>query len=253
MARLRRAPQQPASVVRADQYAGRVRVLMVANRGDDDPGYVGAALEARGAEIVVAHREDPEHLPDPLGFDVVVSLGSDWSVYWPRVADQVAAEAALLRAAADAQVPVLGICFGGQVLAHALGGTVERAPEPEVGWFDVDSDLPDLIPVGPYLQWHWDRFVPPPGSTELARSAAGSQAYVSGSALGLQFHPEATAQMLRRWSEGVTGTLDGTDVRPADVVAEADERGGDASARADHLVEMFLSGAITGRPALAGR
>jgi GMP synthase-like glutamine amidotransferase len=234
-------------------YADRVRVLMVANRGDDDPGFVGIALQARGADLRIAHREDAEALPDPTGFDVVVSLGSDWSVYWPRVADQVAGEAVLLRAAVEADVPVLGICYGGQVLAHALGGSVERAPDPEVGWFEVDTDVPELIPAGPYLQWHWDRFVAPPGSTELARSAVGPQAYVLGSALGLQFHPEATASMLRRWSVGVTGTLDGTDVRPADVVAEAERRADEASRRADHLVATFLSGAITGRPALAGR
>jgi GMP synthase-like glutamine amidotransferase len=240
------------SAVPADQYADPVRVLMVANRGDDDPGFVGAALDARGARLQVAHREDAENLPDPTAFDVVVSLGSDWSVYWPRVAEQVAGEAALLRAAVGARVPVLGICFGGQVLAHALGGTVVRAPTPEVGWFEVDSDVPDLIPVGPYLQWHWDRFVPPPGSTELARNAAGSQAFVLGTALGVQFHPEATPTMLRLWSAGVTGTLDGTDVHPADVVAEAERRATEAAARADHLVQTFLSGAITGRPALAG-
>ena len=230
-----------------------MRVLLVANRGDDDPGFVGAALTSRAAELVLAHREDAAALPDPAGFDVVVSLGSDWSVYWPRVADQVAAEATLLRAAVDAEVPVLGICYGGQVLAHALGGSVERAPEPEVGWLEVDSDVPELIPVGPYLQWHWDRFVAPPGSTELARSRVGPQAYVTGTALGLQFHPEATADMLRRWSHGVTGTLDGTDVDPADVVAEAERRSVEAAARADHLVQTFLSGALTGRRVLAGR
>jgi len=230
-----------------------VRVLLLANRGDDDPGFVGAALSTRGAQIQVAHREVPGVLPDPLGFDVVVSLGSDWSVYWPRVADQVAGEAALLRTAVDADVPVLGICFGGQVLAHALGGTVERAPEPEIGWLEVDTDVPEQILPGPYLQWHWDRFVPPPGSTELARSAAGSQAYVRGSALGVQFHPEATAAMLRRWSHGVTGTIEGTSVDPTAVVAEAEARAQEATARADHLVEMFLSGALTGHRAPAGR
>jgi len=230
-----------------------VRVLLLANRGDDDPGYVGAALDARGASTRVAHREDTAALPDPTGFDVVVSLGSDWSVYWDRVSDHVAGEAALLRAAVEADVPVLGLCFGGQVLAHALGGRVEPAPEPEVGWFEVDTDVPDLIPAGPYLQWHWDRFEVPPGSTELARSRVGPQAYVLGSALGLQFHPEATAAMLRRWSAGTTGMLEGTTVDPRDVVAEAEQRADEASARAERLVATFLSGALTGHRVPAGR
>jgi GMP synthase-like glutamine amidotransferase len=230
-----------------------VRVLMVANRGDDDPGFVGASLAARGASLDLAHREDSDRLPDPTAFDMVVSLGSDWSVYWPRVAAQVAGEASLLRTAVDADVPVLGICYGGQVLAHALGGTVERSPAPEVGWYEVATDVPELVPAGPYLQWHWDRFVPPPGSTELARSAVGSQAYVLGSAFGVQFHPEATAAMLRLWTKGIDGLVEGTAVDPATVIAEAEQRAPEASARADHLVGTFLSGALTGRRVLAGR
>ncbi len=232
-----------------------MRVLLIANRGDDDPGYVGAALVARGARIEPAHRDGDGagRLPAPGSFDLVVSLGSDWSVYWPHVAAHVDREVALLRAAVDADVPVLGICFGGQMLAHALGGTVERAPEPEIGWFGVDCDVPDLIPTGPYLQWHWDRFTPPPESTELARNAVGSQAFVQGSALAVQFHPEATPSMLQRWSVGVTGTLEGTSVEPADVIAEAQRREPEARARADVLVASFLSGRLTGRPVPVGR
>ena len=77
---------------------------------------------------------------------------------------------------------------------------------------------------------------------------------MTGTALGLQFHPEATADMLRRWSHGVTGTLDGTDVDPADVVAEAERRCATRPPPAPTiLVQTFLSGALTGRPALAGR
>ncbi len=229
-----------------------MRVLLLANRGDDDPGYVGAALTARGADIAVAHRDDDATLPGPGSFDLVVSLGSDWSVYWPHVADHVDREEALLRAAVEAGTPVLGICFGGQLLSHALGGVVERAPEPEVGWFEIESDVPELIPPGPYLQWHWDRFSLPPGSNELARSAVGPQAFVRGSALGLQFHPEATPDMLRRWSAGVTGCVEGTEVVPAVVIAEAARRADEARARADVLVATFLSGALTGRSLAAG-
>jgi GMP synthase-like glutamine amidotransferase len=230
-----------------------VRVLLLANRGDDDPGYVGSALTARGGTIVTAHRDGDAALPSPASFDLVVSLGSDWSVYWQRVADHVEREVALLRRAVEDDVPVLGICFGGQLLAHALGGTVERAPVPEIGWHPVDSDVPDLVPPGPYLQWHWDRFAPPPRSTELARNAAGSQAFVQGSALGVQFHPEATPDMLRRWSAGVAGTIEGTSVDPADVIAEAGRRAHEATARADIVVAAFVSGQLTGRPVPAGR
>jgi GMP synthase-like glutamine amidotransferase len=230
-----------------------VRVLLTANRGDDDPGHVGTALAARGAVVEVAHRDGPHELPDPVGFDVVVALGSDWSVYWPHVAAHVTREEALLRAAVDAEVPVLGICFGAQVLASALGGLVERAPEPEVGWYLVDTDVPDLLPPGPYLQWHWDRFAVPPGGVELARSPVGPQAFVLGSAFGVQFHPEATAPILRRWSHGDDGPVEGTSTDAGTVVAEAERRHEEAAGRADVLVASFLSGALTGHPVPAAR
>lgn len=62
--------------------------------------------------------------PDELldGVDLVLPLGSDWSVYADHVADQVAAECGLLTAAHHRAIPILGICFGGQPLAHAVGG-----------------------------------------------------------------------------------------------------------------------------------
>lgn len=220
-----------------------MRVLLIANRGDEDSGYVGDALRERGAELVTLLREDQGPRGDPAGFDAVVSLGSEWSVYWPQVAAQVGREVDLLRSAAGAGIPVLGICFGGQLLAHALGGTVGRAANPEIGWYEIDSDVPALLPPGPYVQWHSDRFVPPPGSTELARSAAGSQAFVLGCAVGLQFHPEATPAVVRRWAEGTpSGLPDGLDA--AGFAAQSDARDSEAGQRARTIVDSFLSGAL---------
>jgi len=230
-----------------------VRVLLIANLGDDDPGHVGQGLVARGGHIEIAHRDGDAALPDPQSYDVVVSLGSDWSVYWPHVADHVTREESLLRSAVDSGTPVLGICFGAQILAHALGGSVERAPEPEVGWYAVDSDVPDLIPPGPYLQWHWDRFRIPAGGLELARSPMGPQAFVYGSAFGVQFHPEATPAILRRWSACITGVVEGTETEPGAIIAEAERHNDEASERADRLVATFLSGVLAGRNAPAGR
>jgi GMP synthase-like glutamine amidotransferase len=228
-----------------------VRVLLIANLGDDDPGYVGEALVARAGQLTVAHRDGAAELPAPNTFDVVVSLGSEWSVYWPHVAAHVAREEVLLRAAVQARTPVLGICFGAQILAHALGGTVERAPDAEVGWYRVDSDVPDLLPPGPYVQWHWDRFRVPPGGHELARSAAGPQAFATGSALGVQFHPEATPAVLRRWSAGIDGLIDGTDTEPGPIIAEAEQLDHEARERADRIVATFLSGVLAVRHACA--
>src|SRR5205814_1485987 len=78
-------------------------------------------------------------LPSPEGYDLDLTLGSDWSVYGPQVAAHVNREVELRRSAVGQDIPVLGICFGGQLLARALGGTVERSPEPEIGWYPIDT------------------------------------------------------------------------------------------------------------------
>ena len=96
-------------------------------------------------------------------------------------------------------MPALGICFGGQVLATAVGGTVSRAPIPEVGWVSVASDEPALIDAGPWLQWHFDRFTLPAEVPVLARTAAANQAFTYGRALGVQFHPEVNEAVLESW------------------------------------------------------
>ncbi len=221
-----------------------MRTLIVANRSDADPGFVGAALLARDARFKVLLREDEWGVPGPDSYDVVVSLGSEWSVYWEHVAPEVDREAVLLRQAVEAGKPVLGLCFGGQLLAHALGGAVTPAPAPELGWHLIESDLPDLVPEGPYVQWHSDRFEVPTGAVEVARNATGPQAYTLGSALGLQFHPEATPEVVRRWCVGGLGELARSGVDPVSFIAEAQERADEARARADLIVGSFLSGAL---------
>jgi GMP synthase-like glutamine amidotransferase len=221
-----------------------VRTLVVANRSDADPGFVGEALLARSASLEVLLREDEWSPPSPAEYDAVVSLGSEWSVYWEHVAPEVEREVTLLQQAVAAGRPVLGLCFGGQILAHALGASVHAAAAPELGWHRVQSDVPDLIPEGPYVQWHSDRFDVPPGARELARNAVGPQAYVLGSAVGLQFHPEATPEVVRRWCVGGLEELARTGVDPVAFIAEAEACVDQARERAGTIVESFLSGAL---------
>jgi GMP synthase-like glutamine amidotransferase len=181
-----------------------VRAVLIANGGDNDGGVVVERFRELGWDFASWAREDApawDALPNDVG--LVISLGSDWSVYWDDIAPNVAAEAALLRLAHGRRVPIFGICFGGQMLAHALGGSVERATAPEIGWFPVDCDE-NLAQFRQqvWFQWHYDRFTPPPGAAELGVGAQGSQAFMVGSSLGLQFHPEVTPKIVRRWSQG---------------------------------------------------
>src|SRR5439155_1089919 len=77
-------------------------------------------------------------------------------------------ERAALAAADVAGVPIVGICFGAQSLACALGGGVRRAARPELGWVSVGTRVPERIADGPWFAWHDDELLAPPGAELLA-------------------------------------------------------------------------------------
>ncbi|WP_412457973.1 type 1 glutamine amidotransferase [Mycolicibacterium mucogenicum] len=97
---------------------------------------------------------------------------------------------AQLRQADEEGVPVLGVCFGGQLLAYTHGGEVVPSQAPEIGWYGLTSDRPDLVPEGPWYQWHFDRWTMPPTAVGIARNANASQAFQLRRNLAVQFHPE---------------------------------------------------------------
>jgi GMP synthase-like glutamine amidotransferase len=220
-----------------------MRVLVVANREDPETGYIGDALGAWGAVFEQVWRDDLDATWPEIGaHDLVLTLGSEWSVYWPERAGEVDREARFLRTSVDSGVRVLGICYGAQILAHALGGSVERAPGGgELGWYLVETDVPDQIPAGPYLQWHADRIVAPPGAVELARSSVGLQAFRTGSALGVQFHPETTPDVARRWAEEADEQLQAFGLDADGLVEHGRAVAPGAAARAATIVEAFLA------------
>ena len=133
--------------------------------------------------------------PDPRDYDAVLVLGARWSVYSDQVASWVKPELELLRTADESGVPVFGICFGGQMLAHAHGGEVVASPVPEIGPHVV-SGVPAV--AGVWTQWHHDRFVPPADATVVGVNAAAPQAFVLRRNLAVQFHPEVDADSVRR-------------------------------------------------------
>ena len=218
-----------------------MRALLIANQNDADAGYVGDRFRFHGYSFAECFREHPDEWPELAGHDLVLLLGSEWSVYWPEVAANVAAEAALIREAHERGVPQFGICFGNQSMAFALGGTVERAREPEIGWYQVVSDLPDVIAEGPWLQWHYDVVTVPPGADEIARSAVGPQAWQLGRSFATQFHPEATESMLARWTTGGgADELAKLGSTPEQLMADTRANTGVSREHAERLVDWFL-------------
>ena len=117
---------------------------------------------------------------------------------------------------------------------------VYRSDDSEIGWLPVRSLVPELVPAGPWFQWHFDSFTLPPGATLIAESDAGPQAFVAGRSLGLQFHPEVTTQIMDDWVRAYRHELDGDGVDPDDLLAETKRLADESRRNAWQLFERFL-------------
>jgi GMP synthase-like glutamine amidotransferase len=198
------------------------------------PGLLGDWAADRGIALDVHHAASGEPLP-PLGDQAfVASLGSPHNP--ESEAAEVVAEVAFVRDAVARDVPVLGLCFGGQMLAKALGGRIEPAPEPEIAWHRIRSSAPDEVPEGPWLQWHYDRFTLPPGAEAVADSPAGLQAFRLGRHLGVQFHPESTIEIVREWARTDAVRLAALGVEDGEALLERGRPGAAAAAAAAYVL-----------------
>jgi GMP synthase-like glutamine amidotransferase len=215
-----------------------MRVIVIKHHEIDDAGFIGAAFEGFGATLEVHLFPDAGPLPGLDGADHVVVLGAVWSVYdRDSIGHWIDAELDWLRAADAAGVPVLGICFGAQALTAALGGRVEPAPRPEIGWTMIEPADPELIEPGPWLEFHNDQCLVPPNATVLARNELCVQAFAVGRHLAVQFHPEVDGAQVRRWmDDGGARAAQRAGLDPAALTAQSAALEPEAEQRAGRLV-----------------
>jgi len=218
---------------------GAFRALIVEHERATPGGLVYDWLDDYDAEVEELRIDVEEREVDPAGYDLIVPLGSEFAAYDDTV-PWIEREKRLLQRATEADVPVLGICFGGQLLARVLGGRCFRAPGSEIGWLPVRTRDPELVPEGPWFQWHFDTFTAPEGATVLAETDLGPQAYVIGHSLGVQFHPEVTPAIMEDWVRVYRHELDGDGVDPDALLQETYDRAESAHASSRRLLDTYL-------------
>jgi GMP synthase (glutamine-hydrolysing) len=216
----------------------RIALLTAAHEPEETTRNFRRELDADLAEFHAKAGELPAH----HDFDGVVVTGSKSSVYWdddwiPPLVDYVAD-------AHDADVPVLGVCFGHQVVAEALGGTVEDMGAFELGYREVERTTDDPVFEGvpetfTTFTTHGDTVTDlPPDATLLAENDYGVHAFRVGDSVGVQFHPEYdndTAERLAR-------EKDVEEARREDVLAGITPEAYDAACEAKRLFDNFTGG-----------
>jgi len=188
-----------------------VDVLSLIHQDDARAGVFAGAVEAAGARIEEASLAlgRPPSRP-PHEYDAVMVFGGTVNVDDGDRHPWLGDEKALIGELVERGRPLLGVCLGSQLLAELAGAEVGPLPGgPEIGWHEVEltaaaGDDPVLGALPRRflaLEWHHYGTAAAPGALELARNAAGLQAFrLDGApAWGIQFHAEVDAPTLAHW------------------------------------------------------
>ena len=188
-----------------------MRILAIQNDETDPPHLAGRWLEEMGHEVLVLHAYRGEDVPAtvPVGVDALMPLGGHMGALDDEIAPWLPNERAMLVDAVARDIPIFAICLGAQLLAAALGGTVVRATESEIGIYEIEAvgesdPVFEIIPGTIVAQWHEDQVDHlPDGATLLASSAlCRNQIFRVGSkSYAVQFHPEIDASIIRTWEK----------------------------------------------------
>lgn len=186
------------------------RVLVITHPGGGTSGVFAQAARAGGPALEEWSPAGGGAPPRGLHeYAALVVLGGDQNVCERDRHPYLEEELDVIAHWLDGGRPLLGVCLGAQLLAHAAGGEVVRADTPELGWYDVtltdEGDGDPVLGFGPQplraFQWHGYVARPPRGAALLAHSAACLQAFRVGSAWGVQYHPEVTREIVDGWIE----------------------------------------------------
>lgn len=186
------------------------RILVFQHVAAEPLGTLDPLIRRRGHRIrFVNFEREPDAQPQVDRYHGLIVLGGPMNVEDQATRPHLRTELNTIEAMLKQGKPVLGICLGAQLLAHALGASVCRLPVGEIGWHRLqlteagraDPVLAPLTNDASVFQWHGQRFEIPDGAEHLARTdTCEPQAFRWGSnAYGLQFHLEMDAPLIERW------------------------------------------------------
>jgi len=221
----------------------------------EGPGYFATYLDEHGIPWRLVAIDAGEPVPaDPGAYSGLVFMGGPMSVnddlpWIPKVLE-------LIRAAVAADIPVLGHCLGGQLMAKALGGKVGRNPVKEIGWGEIQvADNPVArewfgSDLGAFESFHWhgETFSIPEGAVRImGNRSCENQGFVAGKNLGMQCHVEMTEQLIDTWCR--SGADEITEGRSSPSVQSARQMKQNANEKlaamrrvADRLYDRWIKG-----------
>ena len=219
----------------------------------EGPGYFATFLDARHVPWRLVKVDAGEEVPaNPREFSGLAFMGGPMSanddLAW------ISRVLGLVNRAVDADIPVLGHCLGGQLMAKALGGKVTRNAVKEIGWgaVTVEDNLPAREWFGATREfsgfhWHGETFTIPPKATKIAASPyCANQAFALGKHLGMQCHVEMTPELIRAWCEDwekeLVAKASASVQTPEQMFERLEERVRSLNAIAAHLYERWIEG-----------
>ncbi len=226
-----------------------MRVLAIVHQEDAPPGVFADVVTGRGHALdqwaIATAPEPPARIED---YGAVLVFGGAMHVDQEDRHGWLHDERLLFQRLLADEVPLLGVCLGGQLLAKALHGHVRRMPSPEIGWPVVELTPEagsDPLFAGrpgrfPTLQWHLYHFELPQRAVPLARNERCLQAFRAGeTAWAVQFHAEVTHESLLDWIRSSDPEEDGVLDVPR-LLDETEELIGDWNAFGRDLCGRFL-------------